>query len=112
MRIATSPFSRPVLAVLSLAIVSACATANARTAPSAADSMVRRYVLDYVHVPGAPGDLVADIQAAWAALRAGDDLGARQALDLASPASRDTAGANTAEGLLSLSRGPLSRGGP
>ncbi len=101
----TSPFSRGVLAVVSLTMLSACATANARTAPSAADTLVRRYVLDYAHVPGAPSDLVGDIQGAWAALRAGDSLGARQALDLASPASRDTAGANTAEGLLSLARG-------
>jgi len=105
MRTDTSPFFRGVLAGVSLMMLSACATANSRAAPSAADTLVRRYVLDYAHVPVAPSDLVADIQPAWAALRAGDSLGARQALDLGSPAGRDTAGANTAEGLLSLSRG-------
>jgi len=101
----TSPFFRGVLAGVSLMMLSACATANGRTAPLAVDTLVRRYVLDYAHVPVAPSDLVADIRPAWAALRAGDSLGARQALDLGSPAGRDTAGANTAEGLLSLSRG-------
>ncbi len=101
----TSPFFRGVLAGVSLMMLAACATTNARTTPSAADTLARRYVLDYAHVPGAPSDLVADIQVVWAALRAGDSLGARQALELASPASRDTAGANTAEGLLLLSRG-------
>ena len=105
MRTDTSPFFLGVLAGVSLMMLAACATTNTRTTPSAADILARRYVLDYAHVPGAPSDLVAELQAAWAALRAGDSLAARQALESASPASRDTAGANTAEGLLSLSRG-------
>lgn len=111
MRTNTPAFSRRLLAVLALTIVSACATANTRTAPSAADSMVRRYVLDYAHVPRAPSDLVADIRPAWDALRAGDSVAARAALELASPASRDTAGANTAAGLLSLSSGAAEDAG-
>ncbi len=61
MRTDTSPFSRGVLAVVSLTLLSACATANARTAPSAADTLVRRYVLDYAHVPQAPSDLAAEL---------------------------------------------------
>ena len=97
---------RGVLVAISLIMLSACVTTDTRIAPSvAADILVRRYVLDYAHVPPAPGDLAPDIQPAWAALRAGDRIEARQVLDLATPASRDTAGANTAEGLLLLASG-------
>ena len=101
----TFPSPRCVLAVVSLVAISSCTTANTRTAPSAADALVRRYVLDYAHVPTAPADLAADIEPAWAALRAGDGAGARQALDVVSLASRDTAGAHTADGLLALASG-------
>jgi tetratricopeptide (TPR) repeat protein len=97
---------RGVLVAISLIMLSACVTTDTRIAPSvAADILVRRYVLDYAHVPPAPGDLASDIQPVWAALRAGDRIEARQVLDLATPASRDTAGANTAEGLLLLASG-------
>ena len=99
---------RGVLVAISLIMLSACVTTDTRIAPSVAadiDILVRRYVLDYAHVPPAPGDLAPDIQPAWAALRAGDSIEARQVLDLATPASRETAGANTAEGLLLLASG-------
>jgi len=106
MWIDTFPTFRAVLVAISLIILSACATTDTRMAPSVAvDILVRRYVLDYAHVPPAPGDLAPDIQPAWAALRAGDSLEARQVLDLATTESRDTAGANTAEGLLLLASG-------
>ncbi|MEC8944619.1 MAG: hypothetical protein VX398_07095 [Acidobacteriota bacterium] len=106
MWIDTFPTFRAVLVAISLIMLSACATTDTRMAPSVAvDILVRRYVLDYAHVPPAPGDLAPDIQPAWAALRAGDSLEARQVLDLATTESRDTAGANTAEGLLLLASG-------
>ncbi len=106
MWIDTFPTFRAVLVAISLIMLSACATTDTRMAPSVAvDILVRRYVLDYANVPPAPGDLAPDIQPAWAALRAGDSLEARQVLDLATTESRDTAGANTAEGLLLLASG-------
>lgn len=106
MRTDKFPTFRSVLVIGSLLTLSACASITTRTAPLVTvDTLEPRYVLDYSHVPTAPGDLAADIQSAWAALRAGDSVGARQLLDLATPASRDTAGASTAEGLLSLANG-------
>ena len=106
MWIDTFPTFRAILVAISLIMLSACATTDTRMAPSVAvDILVRRYVLDYAHVPPAPGDLAPDIQPAWAALRAGDSIEARQVLDLVTTESRDTAGANTAEGLLLLASG-------
>ena len=97
---------RGVLVAISVIVLSACATTDTRMSPLVAvDTLVRHYVLDHAHVPPAPGDLAADIQPAWAALREGDSIGARQVLDLATPENRDTAGANTAEGLLLLANG-------
>ena len=106
MWIDTFPTFRAILVAISLIMLSACATTDTRMAPSVAvEILVRRYVLDYAHVPPAPGDLAPDIQPAWAALRAGDSIEARQVLDLVTTESRDTAGANTAEGLLLLASG-------
>jgi len=85
-----------------LALVSACATTNARTAPTTTASLARRFVLDYEHVPPAPADLSADVRVAWDAMRAGDAVSAGQTLDLAASAAP---GASTAEGFLVLARG-------
>jgi len=86
-------------------VVSACATTNTRTPPTAAPDLVRRFALDYEHVPAAPVGLPGDVRTAWEAMRAGDAVAAAQALELVSAAGRETAGASTVEGFLMLAYG-------
>lgn len=105
MRTDLSHHSLGVLAVISLVAVSACATTNTRATPTTDRNPVRRFVLDYEHVPAAPPDLAAEVRTAWGALRAGDIATAGQTLDVAPAASRSTAGGNVADGFLMLARG-------
>jgi tetratricopeptide (TPR) repeat protein len=92
-------------AIISLMAVSACATTNTRSTTATNPNLVRRFVLDYEHVPVAPDGLPADVRRAWDALRDGDSATAGQMLDLAPAASRSTAGGSAADGFLMLARG-------
>jgi len=84
---------------------SACATTNTRTAPVVSDTLVRRFILDYEHVPAPPDGLPEQVTAAWEALRAGDALGASQALEAATTAGVVGPGASTVDGFLMLAQG-------
>lgn len=92
-------------AITALVAVSACAITNTRATPTTNRNLVRRFVLDYEHVPAAPTGLSAEVRAAWGALRAGDGATAGEILDTAAAASRSTAGGSAADGFLMLARG-------
>lgn len=94
-----------VLAIILLMAVSACATTNTRSTLTTTRDLVRRFVLDYEHVPAAPADLSAEVRTAWGALRAGDSATAGEMLDIAAAAGRSAAGGSAADGFLMLARG-------
>lgn len=95
---------RAFVAVISLAAVTACATTNRRPAPEPTPELVRRFVLDYEHVPPAPTRVSGDLRAAWSSLRAGDAVAARGALDSVVGASPER---DLVEGMLLLSEGSM-----
>ncbi len=91
-------------AIILLMAALACATTNTRPTPTTNRNPVRRFLLDYEHVPVAPADLSAEVAAAWDALRAGDSATAGEMLDIDPAASRSTAGGSAAVGFLMLAR--------
>jgi len=95
----------PGIAVLALVIMVACTSTGARPTTSPTDALVRRFVLDFVHVPSPPADLSPEISAAWMALRAGDAVASEQSLSLASATARSSGGGQSVLGFLSLARG-------
>jgi len=95
----------PGLAVLALVIAAACTSTGTRPATTPTDAPVRRFVLDFAHVPQPPADLAPEVREAWMVLRAGDGIAAEQALSLASATARDSAGGQVARGFLSAARG-------
>ncbi len=96
-------------ACLLLLVGSACATTNARPAPVVTESPMRRFVLDYEHVPQAPQDISGPVRAAWEATREGDGATAAQAIQSAPPGSLEDPGASTVEGFLRLAAGAPSQ---
>ena len=94
-------------AILILVIVlgSACATVGTGAPTTPDETLARRFVLDYAHVPPPPAGLPSGVSDAWTALRRGDAMAADQALAMLTPGDRQTAGAHTASGFLALGRG-------
>jgi tetratricopeptide (TPR) repeat protein len=90
------------LAVALSMALTACATTATRTAPAPTPELVRRFVLDYEHVPAPPDGLTGEVRDAWQALRAGDDATAQRLVDTATASG---AGIDTVGGFLLLARG-------
>lgn len=99
---------RALVAVASLVAVGACATTSPRVAPTPAPELMRRFVLDYEHVPPAPSRLSGELRAAWNGLRSGDAVAARAALDTVVGASPER---DLVEGMLLLSEGAAGQAG-
>ena len=98
-----TPFrTKLMVALVAAGLVSACATVNARTTPTASTNLVRRFVPDYEHVPTPPMDVDGAVLTAWEALRRGDLTTSRTSLDAA---GLTTAGALTTEGFWQLAQG-------
>jgi tetratricopeptide (TPR) repeat protein len=100
----------PILIWVSVLLLagSACATTNVRPEPVVAESLVRRFVLDFEHVPAPPAGVSGPVRQSWEAARAGDAATASQALELAPPGSLEDPGASTVEGFLLLARGAVA----
>lgn len=95
---------RTLIAVAAVAMTTACATTATRPTPATTPTseLMRRFVLDYEHVPPAPPQLSGELRSAWASLRAGDAATARGTLDTVVGASSER---DLVEGMLLLSEG-------
>ncbi|HEX9700622.1 MAG TPA: tetratricopeptide repeat protein [Acidobacteriota bacterium] len=93
------------IALALVAVLAGCATTAERLTPEAGPPPTRHLVPGPAEVPPPPADVAAEVRDAWVVLRSGDPGAAERPLATASPAVRDSAGAQTVLGFVALSRG-------